>query len=310
MGERYDYAILGAGAVGTVIGAHLAAAGHRVELVMRDAARIEAINAGGVAVETDAGCVTAQPLATDAARVQPAARVIVTTKTHQLDTAVCGVRGRIGAAGWVALQNGLGNGARLARLVDAPVAHGVTMLPATATGPGQAVSHGRHDTWLGGIGADGAALAGAVARDLTAAGLNTLAEDRIADRIWQKAAFNCAMNALAALTLGGPGHIGTSPGLRDEAHALADEAIAVGRAEGARIDAGAVHALIDFACAEHGRHKPSMLQDIEAGRATEIDALNGYVAEAGARLGVDVPRNRLVAALVRGREGSAAFWTG
>ena len=310
MSKPYDYAILGAGAVGTVIGGVLAAAGHRVQLILRDRDRIAAINRSGVVIETDTGLIAARPQATDATTAQPAARVIVTTKTHQLEAAVEATRGTLKADGWVALQNGLGNGERLAAVAGGPVAHGVTMLPATALGAGKVVSRGIHDTWIGGMGADGAALARAVAADMTAAGLNTVAENRIHDRIWQKACFNCAMNAAAALTRGGPGHLGSSAGLRDEVHAIADEAIAVGRAEGANVDADAVHGLIDFACAEHGRHKPSMLQDIEAGRMTEIGALNGHVVVAGDRLGIEVTRNRLITALVRGLESSPAFWSG
>ena len=83
---------------------------------------------------------------------------------------------------------------------------------------------------------------------------------------------------------------------------IAAEVLAVGVAEGVEGDLAAVAKQIDFALREHGGHKPSMLQDIEAGRRTEIESLNGYVESAGIRHGIDVPLNRLLASLVRMRE--------
>ncbi|MGV8950544.1 MAG: ketopantoate reductase family protein, partial [Cypionkella sp.] len=67
-------------------------------------------------------------------------------------------------------------------------------------------------------------------------------------------------------------------------------------------DAASVAKQISFALGAHGAHKPSMLQDIEAGRRTEVSSLNGYVATRGAELAVEVPLNTLLAALVRMKE--------
>ena len=93
-----------------------------------------------------------------------------------------------------------------------------------------------------------------------------------------------------------------------QAHALADEAIAVAHAEGALVDAKALHNMIDFAAREHRFHQPSMLQDIRAGRETEIDSLNGYIVEAALRHSLSVPRNELVYGLILARQSANSFW--
>jgi 2-dehydropantoate 2-reductase len=77
----------------------------------------------------------------------------------------------------------------------------------------------------------------------------------------------------------------------------------------ATVDTDALHNLINFACDEHRFHQPSMLQDVRAGRLTEIDSLNGFVVEHAMRLGVSVPKNELINALILGRQSSPKFWT-
>lgn len=90
---------------------------------------------------------------------------------------------------------------------------------------------------------------------------------------------------------------------------IAAEVAEVARARGVGIDLDAVRASIDFACREHRDHQASMLQDLLAGRRTEVDALNGAVVEAAVRSGVDAPLNRLLATLLRLAEPSALAQT-
>ncbi len=310
MTDRYDYTILGAGAVGCVFGGLLAGAGHSVQLVNRSADTARAIAQNGLVLELDRGDIISSPDAVQPAAVKPSRVVMVFTKAHQTAAALRSILGALDAdTTYVSLQNGLGNGALVAETTGSQkVLHGVTMLPATLLSAGKVRSHGSSQTWIGPLTPENMAEADRVSQDLVAAGFDMVLTENPAVRIWQKACFNVALNGVCALTSGSPGLVHATPGLQDQAHALADEAIAVSKAEGVGIDTDAVHKLIDFACAGHTFHKPSMLQDIEAGRLTEIDSLNGYIATRAARHGIDVPLNRLITALVSARQSAPEFW--
>lgn len=312
MTQDFDYTILGAGAVGSVFGGLLARAGHKVQLVNRSAETSRAIADKGLRLELDQGQVTCHPTAVQPSRACPARVVMVFTKTHQTAAALHSVHGVLGPDTiFVTLQNGLGNGEAVAQVTGSPhVLTGVTMLPATLLAPGHVRSHGSSQSWIGPMHAVDMPLAKAVADDLQQAGFDMVLTEDVAARIWQKACFNVALNGICALTLGSPGLVHATEGLQAQAHALADEAIAVALAEKASIDVQAVHKLIDFACAEHTYHKPSMYQDIQAGRMTEIDSLNGYIVNRAAVHGIDVPLNTLISALVQARQSSEGFWAG
>jgi len=80
---------------------------------------------------------------------------------------------------------------------------------------------------------------------------------------------------------------------------VVDETIAVAQAGGVALDKAAITAKIEFALANHRDHKASMLQDRLAGRTTEIDAINGAIAQRGTALGVATPVNATLADMVR-----------
>jgi len=106
------------------------------------------------------------------------------------------------------------------------------------------------------------------------------------------------MNAVCALTNSSPGLIGEYPDARELVRSAAAEAVAVARAEGVMIDVESIYDTIDFACAKHGDHIPSMLQDLRQGRPTEVGALNGAVVMRGNASGVDTPVNAILESLV------------
>jgi 2-dehydropantoate 2-reductase len=79
--------------------------------------------------------------------------------------------------------------------------------------------------------------------------------------------------------------------------------VAVAQAAGVDADQRRVIAAVDYAFRHHQQHKPSMLQDVEAGRKTEIDFINGAVVERGKRLGVATPVLEMLFSLVKLSEG-------
>jgi 2-dehydropantoate 2-reductase len=124
---------------------------------------------------------------------------------------------------------------------------------------------------------------------------------------WRKVIFNAATNPIGALTGLTHGRVCEDPALRRLVSALVDEGKAVAAAQEIELDADPEE-LIDHAARPEVAydHKASMLQDVEAGRPTEIDYLNGGIVRFGRELGVPTPLNEVVTALVKGMERSWA----
>ena len=124
---------------------------------------------------------------------------------------------------------------------------------------------------------------------------------------WRKVIFNAATNPLGALTRLTHGRVCERPDLRALVTQLVDEGKAVAAAQNIELDDDPER-LIDHAARKDVAydHKASMLQDVEARRATEVDYLNGGIARFGRELGVPTPLNEAIWALVRGLEAS---WT-
>ena len=309
-----DVMILGAGALGAFVGGRIAKAGYSVQLVNRSSSNAKVINTQGLKVETSEETFVVHPDAVRLEQASDARFVLLFTKTYQSEEAIKAVQAKLSPSSIiVTLQNGLGNGQRLAEQVKQSVIHGVTMIPATQVEPGFVRSHGFSDTWFGPLNPnDKYALSAAVDLEkiLTESGVTASNVDQPLNKIWQKACFNVAMNGVCALTDAGPGIVNDIEALKREAHALADEAVSVATAMNATVDTDALHNLINFACAEHRFHQPSMLQDVRAARLTEVDSLNGFVVEQATRLGVSVPKNELITALILGRQVSTDFWSG
>jgi 2-dehydropantoate 2-reductase len=122
---------------------------------------------------------------------------------------------------------------------------------------------------------------------------------------WRKVIFNAATNPVGALTGLTHGQVCEDPPLRRLVSGLVDEGKAVASAQGVELDADPEE-LIDHAAKPDVAydHKASMLQDVEARRATEIDYLNGGLVRFGDEHGVPTPLNRTIWSLVKGLERS------
>ncbi len=122
---------------------------------------------------------------------------------------------------------------------------------------------------------------------------------------WRKVVFNASTNPIGALTGLTHGRVCERLDLRALVSGLVAEGKAVAAAQGIVLDADPEE-LIDHAARPHVAydHKASMLQDVEARRATEIDYLNGGIARFGRELGVPTPLNDAVTQLVKALEDS------
>ncbi len=296
-------AILGAGAMGSFFGGRLAQAGHAVTLLDIDEAHIDCIRRNGLRLSTDSGEQVVRNLVAQRPEeaTQPVELVIVFTKTMHTEAALTAASSVLGPeTALLSLQNGLGNAERLARFA-APerVMIGVTTWPADKSEPGRVSSHGNGTIRL--MSADGkrtSALEQTVAV-LNEASLACRADADVWAAIWEKVAFNAALNSLCAVTQCTVGELTHAPDGELLALKIVAEVVAVAHARGIAADQGHVVSNVRDALAHHGAHRPSMLQDVLAGRRTEIEAINGAVVDAAASVGVDVPCTDTLARLVR-----------
>ncbi|WP_433867586.1 ketopantoate reductase family protein [Ralstonia wenshanensis] len=302
-------AILGAGAMGSLFGGLLAEADKHVTLLDINDAHLHAIAAHGLRLETDRGDRRVRNL--QALRPGDATEVpdvlIVFTKAMHTRAALASVRHLIGASTHVlTLQNGLGNVEALASVVPQErIFVGVTTWPADLAGPGHVRSHGAGVIRL--MTADGTPrpMLARVVDTLSAAGLNCQSDANVWGAVWEKVAFNAALNPLCTV-LNQPvdalGAVEDGPML---ALTIVDEVLAVARASGITVDAAKVNDNVRHAIVAHRGHKPSMLQDVLAGRPTEIESINGAVVATARRHGVPVPHTETLMQLVRLVQASA-----
>ncbi|MFK7859553.1 MAG: ketopantoate reductase family protein [Granulosicoccus sp.] len=298
-------AILGAGAMGSWFGGQLAQQGHDVQLLTTNNAHIEAVSANGLLmhVHGDTDNVTTVKVAagTPADYDGTADLIIVLTKSYQTTTALHSVAAQLKERTAVlTLQNGLGNAEAIAAFVKPEnIWIGMSMMPVDRIAPGVIASRGTGQTTFGRFDATHHAFGDAVAQAFEGCGISVRHDPDVKTRIWEKVAFNAGMNALCALTYGTPGTIGQLPDAGTLIRAVATEVADVASAEGVPVSLDAVFETIAYACENHGGHKASMLQDLQNGKRTEVDALNGAIVDLGQRQGVPTPLNATLATLVR-----------
>jgi 2-dehydropantoate 2-reductase len=136
----------------------------------------------------------------------------------------------------------------------------------------------------------------------SAAGLPTEATDQLWSLVWGKLLINAALNATCALSSASGSDALHSPAARQWLGLVAEETAAVAAALGIRLPYADPTARVLRHCQDVADAKPSMLQDMERGRPTEIEAINGAVVREGQRLGVPTPYNKALLLLVRARE--------
>lgn len=302
-------AILGSGAMGCLFGAAFHRAGCTVTLVDVSQPHIDAINANGLELDTRAGVEHLPiPARLPADAAGPFDLIVVFTKTFHTIGALEGIAHAIGPdTHLLSLQNGLGNDAKLAGFVpDAQVMVGASMLPSDLVGPGKVRSHGEGYSRLYPAFGGDPSVAEAVADALTRGGLPAQLDPAIHEAIWSKAIFNAAMNPLCALTRRTPGFLGASQEARATIRAVVEEGVAAAHANGRMIDAKPIHDLTQVSMTDHADHEASMLQDVKAGRRTEVDAINGAIVEAAEAKGLAAPVTRTLWHLVKLEEAKLA----
>jgi len=300
-----NIAILGAGAMGSAIGALLAQGGNAVTLidVWRDA--VDAINRDGLKIQNKAGDISVHrlPAVTSPAGVKgPVDLLLVFVKCYHTAEAVKSARALLGPNSTVlSLQNGWGNGPRIAEIVGPErVVLGVCYHSATVLGPGHVLHGGQGRTFLGEMDGGVSARVEQIAKTFRNAGLETQASAQVLKEIWSKLALNVATLPTSAILRLSAEKLCGATEMQELMKELLREVVAVAQAQKIGLEFEERWPAITSLLGKLAPNtKGSMLQDVERGRRTEIDVMCGAIVEAGQRLRIPTPFNRAMLWLVK-----------
>jgi 2-dehydropantoate 2-reductase len=287
--------VLGAGAIGSLYGAKLAAE-NDVTLVAR-ADHVRAITANGLRIEGIETKTVRVRAVTDVERLGPDTLILLTTKLPASAAALEPIAPLVrDDTTIIALQNGL-NSDQIAR--DAVRDRGVVLRAITQFGaiferPGTIRYMASGYTLL-----ENHERSSYIAAVLNAAGLDCRISPDIRTEVWRKLIFNCVVNPITTIARGKVGEI-VDPRLNRLKQLIIEECLAVANAEGVSLERNLL-AEIDATYAG-SPNIVSMQQDLLRGRTTEIDYLNGAVVEIGAKYGLDCPVNSALTSIIKGME--------
>lgn len=288
-------AVLGAGAVGSLLGAMLSSKGDcDVTLVSKREEHVDAINLNGLVVKTPDGEENGVTIKADTKISGEPDLVLLTVKAYDVESALGPVK--LLSCPVLCLQNGIGVEEIAEKVIGAERAiRGVTFMGATLLGPGCVMNAGIGETLVG-QGEHGKKISDVFSRS----GIPTKVTEDITGAVWTKSLVNCGLNPFGALTGLRNGELVEAPEMKKAMFETIVEGEEVAKALGIKTDSPREKLLqIVEATASN---KNSMLQDIEAGKRTEIDFLNGAISRLGKETGVPTPRNDTMAALIKGLE--------
>lgn len=294
-------AVLGPGAIGSLFGGRLARSSVDVTLVGRPGAHVDALHQSGLRLTLPDGTTERvdADVTTDPDTVGSVDVVLVCVKAYDTRRALSSADALLEDAAVCTFQNGLGNPETIAEFVpESRVLAGTTSHGATLEAPGHVRHAGVGDTAVGNYFADTDTTTTALARALTDAGIETTVVANARRAVWEKVLVNVGINAATALARVPNGRLAdTDPGERVLRRAV-EEAAAVADAEGIELSTDPVAAGLRVA-RRTAENRSSMRQDLERGRKTEIEALNGEIVARGRDHGIETPVNETLTNLVR-----------
>lgn len=289
-----DAVVFGAGSLGSLVGGILARE-HDVTLVARPD-HADAVAASGLRLEGEFED-RVHPAATTDGTDLEATLAVVTVKSFDTDAAADALAtGSYDAV--LSLQNGMGNEETLAARLTCPVLAGTATYGAVLRDSGHVECTGRGTVVLGPREGGTSPVADRVGEAFDAAGFETTVAADMPRRLWEKLAVNAGINPVTALARVENGVVVDGPA-DDLAHAATRETARTARAHGITLSNREALAALESVATATAENASSMLQDVRAGRRTEIDAINGYVVDRAEAAGLEAPTNRTLAALVR-----------
>ncbi len=293
-------AVAGAGAMGSLFGGLLAESGADVWLLDIWAEHVKAVNENGLNIEREGKFRSVSVKATtDPNRIGISDLVIIFVKSTNTSQAAKTAKFLMDDSSLIlTLQNGMGNADTIAevikptRIIAGTTSHGATML-----GPGSIRHAGIGPTTIG-MWADGAKdKVLYIAKFFSESGIKTEVVDDIKSVIWNKLLVNVGINAITALTGIKNGQLLDLPATRDISRAAVEEAMELARAQGIHIREDSMEHVFEIAKAT-SPNRSSMGQDVDNKRLTEIEAINGFVVREASKIGLKVPVNKTLTALI------------
>ena len=305
-------AILGAGAMGSAIGALLHEAGNAVTLIDVSPSTLEAIRARGLSIQDKAGNkrIVHVKITDEPAGIGVVDLVIVFVKCYHTDAAVKGAMPIIGPNTTVlSLQNGWGNGPRIAELVGRErVVLGVCYHSASVLTPGQVLHAGQGKTFMGELDGSDSARLQSIVKTFNAAGIAVEPSGHVLREIWSKLALNVATLPTSSSVRISADRLLETPEMVALMKDLLREVVAVANAQNIPLDFDERWSAITGLLRKLAPGtKGSMHQDVENRRRTEIDVMCGAIVEAGSRLNIPTPCNRAMIGLIKGLEATFAL---
>ena len=299
-------AVIGCGAVGSIFAAHLAKAAE-TEVWVYDVSKdhIEAIRTGGLRISGAAEFNVRLNATCDPKSLPRGDYGIVATKAIHTRTAIeQTARAFDDNSAVCSVQNGIGNEEIIAEHAHY-VIRGTTFPAGHLIAPGHAGFDIKGDTWIGPFESSRTPFAKVeeLAGLLTRSGMNTIALQDARGAQWTKLIFNASTNPVGALTLL---HHGAATRFAPTGQ-LFNDLIREGEAVAAKLGItlhGDPRQLVQKGANAPGKHRASMLQDVLAKRQTEVDFMNGAIADCGEKAGVATPLNRALWQLIKGLEHS------
>lgn len=288
---------MGAGAVGSYIGAMLARAGHDVTLIARPH-HVEAIKAHGLVLESRNfhDSIPVQATA-DASGVAGADMVLLCVKSADTEAAGRAMAPHLKPDATVlCLQNGVDNAERLQATIRQVAVPAAVYVATEMAGPGHVKHKGRGDLIIG-----PSPASESVAKQFSDAAIPTTVSENVLGELWVKLILNCAYNALSAVAELPYGPMLKVQGVTDVMESAIGECVAVARALNIPIPANISDTVFALAGTMPEQYS-STAQDLARGKPTEIDYLNGYVVRKGAELAIPTPTNRALQVMVKLRE--------
>jgi len=296
--------VVGAGVIGSLFAAHLARVGE-VSLLCRRTEHAEALRRDGLRVSGRHDFRVAVDAAVSPGDLAEPWLVIVATKAAGLEPAARALAGHWPNAAVMTVLNGLGAERVVRGHGEWPLISAVTFMSGTKHSDTHVEYILDTETWLGPWEGTPVALVQRAHDAIVAGGLKAEALPDLRPAQWSKLIFNATVNGIAALTGLRHDHHFAEGALGELVHGLVDEGKSVARAAGVPLHDDPWE--MNLLATKRGHaHYPSMLEDVDRGRPTEVELINGSLVREAREHGVPVPLHDALYALVRGREAAYA----
>ena len=301
------FAVIGAGPVGGTVAAFLARGGYEVTLCDIVPELLAPALEPGITLEgvdSFQARVTRTTTRVEDLLNDPPDVIFITVKATALPLIASALEGFAAEGRYViSRQNGIDTELELAQhLGNRAVMRGVVNFGCVPLRPGQirlAFHHRPH--YLQELDPQSREAAIGICRVLTECGLDTRHSEQITNMVWRKTVLNSCMNPICAVTGMTMVEIINDPITFNLVDALIKEGIAVARTNEFSLGSNYYPYAISY-IKNAGSHKPSMLQDVEAKRRTEVDYINGKIIKYGAQAGIPTPYNIMIRGLVKALE--------